>query len=307
MTAATNPTPGARQWAAFALLCAIWGSTWMAISVVVRDVPPFRACALRFLIATVLMGGAAAVRRVPLPREHGPWKVMLVLGVAMIAVPYALIFWAEQYVASSMTAVIYSLAPLVVALLTPLMSHRKVPRRAVFAMVVGVGGIAVIFETGLRASTRALIGGFTVLFAVIVTSWAVHYAKEHAHGLDPLLSTCVQHAVGAAALFALSGALERHAISHWTTPSIAALLFLAVIGSALAFAVYYWLLKQMEPYKISSLNLVTPLIAIAEGALILGEPVPLIMIIASLVVLGAVASVLRASKDASLSLREAAD
>jgi drug/metabolite transporter (DMT)-like permease len=305
MTATSNPRLGAKQWAAFALLCAIWGSTWMAISVVVRDVPPFHACALRFLIATVLMGGAAAVRRVPLPRERQPWKVMLVLGVAMIAVPYALIFWAEQYVASSMTAVIYSLAPLVVALLTPLMSHRKVPRRAVFAMVVGVGGIAVIFETGLRASTRALIGGFTVLFAVLVTSWAIHYAKEHGHGLDPLLSTGVQHAVGTVALFTLSAMLERHAVYHWTTPSIAALFFLGVIGSALAFAVWYWLLKQMEPYKVSSLNLVTPLIAIAEGALILGEHVPPIMIIAAVVVLAAVASVLRAPREKTLSLRDA--
>ncbi|HTK94140.1 MAG TPA: EamA family transporter [Terriglobales bacterium] len=306
MDTAAKSKLGARQWVAFALLCAIWGSTWMAISVVVRDVPPFHACALRFLLATVLMGGALAVRRRPLPRDRASWKVMLVLGVTMIATPYALIFWAEQYVASSMTAVIYSLAPLLVALLTPLMSHRKVPRRAVFAMVLGVGGIAVIFETGLRASTRALVGGFTILLAVLVTSWAIHYAKKRAHDLDPLLSTGVQHAVGTVALFGLSVAFERHATYHWTAPSIAALFFLGVIGSALAFAVYYWLLKQMEPYKISSLNLVTPLIAIAEGALLLGEPVPLIMIIASLVVLGAVASVLRAPREKAFSLRDAA-
>ena len=301
MTAAANPKLGAKQWGAFVMLCAIWGSTWMAISLVVRDVPPFHACALRFLIATVLMLGAAAVRRVPLPRERGPWKVMLVLGVTMIAVPYALIFWAEQYVASSMTAVIYSLAPLVVALMTPLMSHRKVPRRAVFAMVIGVGGIAVMFWKGLPENPRAFVAALTVLLAVLVTSWAIHYAKEQGHGLDPLLSTGVQHAVGTAALFGLSAAFERREVYHWTPTSIAALLFLAVIGSALAFAVWYWLLKQMEPYKVSSLNLVTPIIAIIEGAVI-GEFIPPIMVVAAVVVLAAVASVLRAQVEKPLSL-----
>jgi len=105
---------------------------------------------------------------------------------------------------------------------------------------------------------------------------------------------------------AASLAAERGRPSAWTPHALLALLFLAVVGSAVAFALYYWLLRHMQPYQISTISLVIPIIAIIEGAAILQEPISPIMLVASLVVLAAVAGVLRAqaSQPAPITLSE---
>src|SRR3954470_16306758 len=96
-----------RHQLAFLLLCAIWGTTWLAIRVVVRDIPPIRAAAARFFIAALLLVIIASIQKAPLPGNAREWKATLILSITMMALPYGLIFWAEQYVTSSITAVLY--------------------------------------------------------------------------------------------------------------------------------------------------------------------------------------------------------
>src|SRR5271167_1004271 len=101
----------AKHWAVYMLLCAIWGSTWLAISVAVRYLPPFGSAALRFIVAAVILADFSLVARVPWPRTSAKWKPVLVLSVTIMAIPYGLIFWAEQHVTRSMTAVLNSNIP----------------------------------------------------------------------------------------------------------------------------------------------------------------------------------------------------
>ena len=177
------------------------------------------------------------------------------------------------------------------------MTGQHVPRRAVYGMVWAMGGIAVLFYTGLPFSSYMLLGGLAVLAAVLTSSWSTIYAKSHLKHVNPLVGSTVQFAV--AALFLYLGSLlrERGEASTWTAQSLLALLFLAIFGSVVTFSLYYWLLRSMLPYQLSTLNLIVPLIAIIEGALILREPIPTIMLIASLVVLAAVGSILRAEDE----------
>lgn len=285
-----------RQRVAFYFLCLVWGSTWMAIRVMVRDVPPFRAAALRFLLAAIVLFLWGWWHKAKWPREEQQWNAILVLSFSMMGVPYGLLFWAEQYVNSSMTAILFSALPLVVALLTPLMLHRKVPRQAVFAMVMAFGGLLVLFYTGLTTSRRALVGGLAVLASMFLSAWSVVYAKTRLRDVDPVISTGLQLLIGSVGLFWATWALESHQHSNWSQVALLCLLFLAVLGSAAAFAVYYWLLQQMQPYQVSTINLIVPVVAVLEGALFLGEPVPLTMIVAIIVVLGAVSAALRAEQ-----------
>src|SRR5262245_39098321 len=88
-------------------LCVIWGSTWLAIRVVVSDVPPFLAAAVRFLVAAVVLFALAALQRRPWPKGESQWTAILVLSLTIMAVPYGLLFWAEQHVTSSLTAVLF--------------------------------------------------------------------------------------------------------------------------------------------------------------------------------------------------------
>jgi drug/metabolite transporter (DMT)-like permease len=298
-----------RHYLGFALLCVIWSTTWLAIRVLVKYVPPLHGAAIRFVIAAICLAVYMGIRRVPLRATAREWRTMLALSVIMVTIPYGLTFWAEQFVASSMTAVIYSSLPLFVALLTPFYLHHQVPRRAVYAMLIGLGGIALLFGADLSTAPRQLLGGAAVLGGVLFAAWGAVLAKRDALHVDPALNTVVQFLVGALPLFGASAVLEHGQPSAWNRAAIIALLFLAIFGSAVAFTTYYWLLKAMPAYQLSSTNFITPIAAMAEGAVFLQEPIPLTMLVAVVVVLGAVWVVLRAETHGSefISIRESGD
>lgn len=282
----------------YASLCLIWGSTWLAIRVLVRDVPALEAAAIRFLVGGVLLLAMALIQRRPWPRDGRAWNAIVVLSLTIMAVPYGLLFWAEQYVTSSMTAVLFSAMPLVVALFTPLLTGHKVPRNAVFALLIAFGGLVALLYTNLSTSRPGLMGGAAIVAAMGLSGWSVVYAKTRLHDVDVVVSTAMQLLLGSIALgwgvWVFEG--QRHAI--WTWPAIGALGFLTVFGSCIAFVVYYWLLKRMQPYQLSTTSLIVPLIAVLEGSLIGRESIPLLMVAVMAVVLISVGSVLRAEATA---------
>ena len=281
-----------RQLAGYVSLCLIWGTTWLGIRLVVRDVPPFEALAFRLFAAGVLLLAMALVQKRRWP-GGGEWNAILILTLTIMAVPYAFLFWAEQYVSSSMSAVLYSASPLAVSLITPAMMHRKVPRRAVYAMVMAFGGILVIFYENPSTNRMVIIGGLAVLVSMLLTSWSIVFAKQRLHDVDSVVATGLQSLLGSVVLLWATWALEAHRHAVWTKTAMIGLAYLTIFGSATAFVIYYWLLKKLQPYQISTISLIIPLVAILAGVLD-GERVPLLMLIAVIVVLGSVWSVLRA-------------
>ncbi|HKD81164.1 MAG TPA: EamA family transporter [Candidatus Angelobacter sp.] len=285
------------QWLGYASLCLIWGSTWLAIRVSVHDIPPLEAAAIRFLAAGGLLIIVALLQKRRWPRDARQWNAILVLSLTIMALPYGLLFWAEQHVASSMTAVLFSAMPLAVSLFTPAMMHRKVPRQAVYAMVIGFGGLLSLFYSGeLKASERSLISGVAVLASMTLSAWSVVYAKLRLREVDSVVSTGLQLLFGSLVLLWGTWALEAHRHAVWTRPALLAMAFLTLFGSAAAFVIYYWLLKRFQPYQLSTISLIVPLIALFEGWLA-GEAIHLMMVIAVIVVLGSVRSVLRAEAE----------
>ena len=292
-----------KHYVAYGAICLIWGSTWGAIRLLVRDVPPLRAAAIRFFLAAILLGLVAVIRTKALRLSSRQWRALIILGFTMMALPYGLLFWAEYRVTSSLTAILFSSCPLFVALFAPLLSKTRVPRRAVFAMLIALGGISTIFYAQLYASTDLLLGGGAVMLAVVVSGWSSVFAKQELAEVNPLRGTAVQFCVSAVALCAASLIFERDRPSDWNQTSILALAFLTVFGSGVAFSLYYWLLGSMHAYQLSTTNLVIPVVAMAEGALLLQEKVPWMMAGAAVVVLVSVAIVLRAEDEDMPSLR----
>jgi drug/metabolite transporter (DMT)-like permease len=168
-----------------------------------------------------------------------------------------------------------------------------VPRSAVFALVVAFGGVVVLLRIGY-AINLSLWGCAAVLLAVLFSSWSVVYAKDRIQEVDTVISTGAQLLVGSLALLSGSGILEARRQAHWTTAALISMALLVIFGSGVAFVVYYWLLKRMQPYQLSSSSLVIPIVAIVEGSLFGREMFPPIMFIPMLVILLSVGSVLRA-------------
>jgi drug/metabolite transporter (DMT)-like permease len=287
---------------AYISLCLIWGSTWLAVHVLVHYVPPFLAAAIRFLLAAALLFLWVPSRKSNWPREARHWNTILVLGFTVIAIPYALQFWAQQYVTSSMSAVLFSALPLTVALLTPLMMHRSVPRQSILAMLVAFGGLMVLLYADLKFGSREFWGGLAVLLSMFGSAWSAVYAKLRLREVDPVVSTAFQLLIGSVGLFWTTWAMESHRQADWTKSAVLALLFLASFGSAVAFALYYWLLKHIQPYQLSTINLIIPIVAVLEGSILGHEAVPPTMIFAMAVVLGSVGVVLRGEGETTVEL-----
>ena len=157
--------------------------------------------------------------------------------------------------------------------------------------VPGVGS-----EAGVKQTGREVLGVATI-------------ALVETHDVHPVVSTALQLFVGAIALGFVSLAAEKNQPADWTLSSVLALLFLAIFGSAIAFALYYWLLRYMDAYKATTINLIVPFVAILEGSLILHEMVTAMMLLSAIIVLGAVGFVLKAQMDnpPGLQLSRAAD
>jgi len=131
---------------------------------------------------------------------------------------------------------------------------------------------------------------------MLLSAWSSVYAKQRLRNIDSVVATGLQLLLGSLALFWGMWALEAHRHAVWTRTAVFALTYLTIFGSAAAFVIYYWLLKRLQPYQLSSISLIIPLVALAAG-LMDGEAVSLMMVIAIAAVLGSVRSVLVAEKE----------
>jgi len=272
----------------------IWGSTWLAIREVVRYVPPLQAAGIRFVIAGTILLGLAALQKRKWPRGARQWNAIVVLSFTMMAIPYGLLFWAVQYVTSSLAAILYAASPLAVSVLTPIFMHEKVPRGAILAMLVALGGIVALFYQQLSGTRSEFLGGGRVVLEKTASAWSVVYAKKRLRDIDSVIATGLQLLFGSVALLWGTWALEAGHHAQWNLTAIANLTFLTLVGSCIAFVVYYWLLKTMRPYQISTVSLVIPVVAVLEGALLGHERIPWIAVVVIVVVLASVGAALRA-------------
>ena len=176
-------------------LCAVWGSTWMAIRVLVTAAPPMRSASLRFLLASALLVPVIGGMRLAWPAGRELRSVLL-LSFSMIAVPSALTFWAEQRLSSGLTALIFGAMPLLTAVLTPWMAGRSVPRAAWQAMIIGLGGLGFVMSGAISTSLWQAVGAFAVLCAVTLYAWSSVYAKQTLKHVHPFLSTSIQFFFG---------------------------------------------------------------------------------------------------------------
>jgi drug/metabolite transporter (DMT)-like permease len=278
---------------AMVVMSVVWGSTWMAIRVLVIAVPPMHSASLRFLLASVILLPFIQFKKLRWPTGRG-LRATLILSLTMIAVPSALTFWSEQRLSSGLTALIFGAMPLMTAILMPWMAGRSVPRAAWQAMIVGLGGMGLVLSGAISTSLWQAVGALAVIAAVALYAGSSVYAKEALQGVHPFVSTAIQFFLGGIWLAVGSLLFERGRPSMWSTQAIVALIFLSIFASALSFTLYYWLLHHIEAYQLTSLQLVMPIIAISEGAVFMREAVPWTMIVGAGVVLGSVVFVMRA-------------
>lgn len=282
-----------RLLAGFLLLTLIWGTTWAAIRVGLAGVPPFAGVALRFTIAGALLLALAPRLGVRLGRaRHERW-LWVVNGLLSFCLSYGAVYWAEQHIPSGLAAVLFATCPLFVAVFAHfLLPGERLGAPALAGLLLGLAGVAAIFSDDL-----ALLGGENVRRAALVMllsplASAAASVLVKRWGADvPALSLAAVPMLGTGFVMgALALALERGAPLVLDARSLGALLYLAVLGSAVAFTVYYWLLARVKATQAALISYLIPIVAVAVGALLFDEPLrPRLLAGSALVVAGVVA------------------
>ena len=252
----------------FVVLCFIWGSSWFASRILAEQIPPMWSASIRCLIGAIVLLPIVVARNLTFPKGRA-LAANLILSVTMVALPYALIFWAQPRGSPGMIAVFFALTPLIAGLFSNFIGGPSLPQNAMYALILGVSGVVLMLSSAVSISLDQSVGVTAVLIAVVSVAISSVYVKRELAQIHPMVSTVVQ-VFGAAILLALLSAfLERGQSSHWTPSNLGALLFLGIVSSAVGYPIYFSLFKGMEPWQIGTIQWFEPMIAIFEGALLI--------------------------------------
>ncbi len=261
---------------AFAIIYFVWGSTYYAIRVGVREVPPFLFAAMRFLIAGVALYGWTRMRgeRAPSGRE---WASAAVVAFLIFGMDYGLVFWSEQRVPSGLTAVMLATIPAFMALGEIfILRTQRLTARLVLALLIGLGGVGVLVNRSLDLGGAPIdrIGAAALLVAAV--SWSIASSLSRLLPLpdSKMVSSGAQMLVGGIFLTVISCALGEYRDFHAASVSRGvwiALAYLVVAGSIIAFTAYVWLLHNESPTKVGTYAYVNPLVAVVIGYFLGGE------------------------------------
>ena len=266
----------ALTWAALAALILIWSTTWAVIRVGLRGIPPFTGVALRFALASAALLALAPLLGVKLGRSPNEWRIWIANSLLTFAIPYGVLYWAEQSVPSGLAAVLFATMPLIVAVAAHFaLAGRAVDRARALGILIGFAGIAVIFSEDFQA-----LGGAQVANG--------RRGAPHRAALRGLGSIAGQEVGGGGpsdldrggadgdhgAADGRPGAGRRVAAGPSTSIRRPCwrCVYLGIVGSAVPFTLYFWLLKRQTATAMSLINYATPVIAVAVGTLFMGEP-----------------------------------
>jgi drug/metabolite transporter (DMT)-like permease len=256
------------------IMCGIWGSTWLFIKLGLEDLPPFTFAGIRFVIACAIVLSIIRIRGLELPRARADWILLAVTGILSFGFNYGLVFWGEQYITSGLAALLQATLPA----FGLVFAHFHLPGERlswtrIGGVALGVCGVAVVFSNQLAVSgRRALAGCVALILSAAFAAYSNVLVKAYGKKLNPAILTAGQMFFGLLLLLAVGIPLEGNPFHfHWTPMAVVALLYLAVVGSVIAFMLYYWLVLNMDVTKSMLIALVTPVVAVILGMLLLNE------------------------------------
>ena len=282
--------------AALAALILIWGTTWAAIRVSLEGIPPITGVALRFAVAAAALLALVPFFGVKLGQSRAERWLWLANGVLTFAIPYGILYWAEQVVPSGLAAVLYATYPLMIAVIAHvLLPEERLTWKKVVGVLIGFAGVAVIFSEDFRAlgGSQVLSAAAVLLISPFLAALGSALVKRWGQGVHPLSITAMPMLITAVLTGAAALGLERGREVTFGTAPVLALLYLAIMGSAVTFTLYFWLLKHQTATAMGLITYAIPVIAVTVGTLFFDEPFTLRILIGAALVLVGVAVAMR--------------
>lgn len=289
-----------RAWAyaAFAIVCVVWGTTYLGIAIALETIPPLLLTGSRFVVAGVIMLGIAKLRGEKIPVDVRTLANLALVGFLMVGVGNLAVVWAEQWVPSGLAALLVATAPFWMAIIELFRrSGERVTLRGGIGMAIGFVGVALLVSPGISGSwsLNFVLGALAIQIGGACWQLGSAHGKYNLAHVPLMSSSALQMFFGGLIVTIASlgiGEASRFSINART---LGALIYLTIFGSIIAYSAYVFALAHLRTSVTSLYAYVNPVVAVFLGWLILNEPLTAKSIMAMVVILGGVALVQTAS------------
>lgn len=252
---------------AYAALCFIWGSTWLAIRIGLESLTPIFSAGLRFSVASVFIYLIMKIKNISLQTDRFSLYLYLMMGFFSFVIPFGLVYWAEQFVPSGMAAVLFAVYPFWVVIFTNIrIPGESIGFYKIFGTVLGFAGIVIIFSDSFSGDlTSYLIGMFAVVLSGIMQAWIAVSIKKFGHHLHPLTMNFLPMVIAGISMVIIAFFAEDLSTIRVDQNAVLSILYLAFFGSVITFTSFYWLLKRINVVILSLIAFITPIVALILG------------------------------------------
>jgi drug/metabolite transporter (DMT)-like permease len=282
------------DWLLFVVLGFLWGSSYLFIKIGVEaGLQPFTLVMLRLLIGFALLATVVVIARERLPREPRTYAHLVVMGFFSVALPFALITWAEQSVGSALAAILTSAVPLFVIPIAALALHdERITLNRIIGVAIGLVGVAILvgFDPAEVAGSD-FVAELALIGAAVSYAVGAVYARRNVHGLRPMIPAVLQVAFALVMVTILAFVFERPLALSLTADAAFAVIWLGLLGSGLAYLVFFRLLAHWGATRTSLVAYLLPIYGIALGALVLQEAIDLRLLLGTALIIGGIALV----------------
>jgi drug/metabolite transporter (DMT)-like permease len=286
----------ARVWLALVTIYVVWGSTFIALAITVRDLPPLLSMAIRHLFAGALLLAWALPRGDREGDRVGAPQILagFVFGGLLFLLGHGSLAWAQQTVPAGVAALLVGSIPIWMALLDRVVFGKRLRSSAYVGFVLGFVGLAFLIDPFGEGRVDR-VGALVIVFGALAWSAGSLYSREAALPRRPLVSAGLGALCGGILLLIVSIGGGELGEATWSADSLLAVAYLIVVGSLVGFTAYVWLLRVAPVSLVATYAYVNPIVAVALGWLLLGEAVTLQMVVAGSAIVVAVALIVRAS------------
>jgi drug/metabolite transporter (DMT)-like permease len=271
----------------FTAICLLWGSTWLVIKVGLGPLTPFFSAGLRFALASVFIFSLMKFKKLKLQTDPLSIKLYIILGLFSYVIPFGLVYWAEQFIESGLTSVLFAVFPFFVIIF----SRIAIPGDSIgiyklLGVTLGFTGIVIIFAENLSFDIQhdfwgslAVFGSGAMQAGIAVTM------KKYGKYLNPLSMNFVPVLIAGIILILVGFTIEDSTSWRFDLTALFSIVYLAVFGTLFTFTTYYWLLKKMNVVILSLSAFITPIVALILGWFVLGEKLSMQVLAGSSLVL----------------------
>jgi drug/metabolite transporter (DMT)-like permease len=262
----------ARDWSLLGLLSVLWGGSFFFNGLVLRELPPLTTVLLRVAIAAVVLLPLLRLYQIDFPKGISGWKPFVAIGFLNNVLPFSLIVTGQTYIPGGLASILNATTPLFTVVVMAVAGEEKLHWRRIAGVVAGLVGVIILHGEGVGFETGQGIGILLCLAAALSYGLSALLARRVLSNAPPLGTATFQMLASAAMMIVVAGVVER----PWRLPMPGAATWLAVIGlaalsTAMAYIVFFQILRRSGATNVMLVTLLIPVTAILLGYLVLGE------------------------------------